>query len=162
MFQSCGERRRMGSAPPTETSELAGEGTGPPRLNVRTCNHCISSEGSHVSTIRNGGNYEILYGQILAARCRHWKDRTGMKEGFAQRFCISQFLRVCVVGKQNLRGILGANLTAYVFPALQHLARLSKLRMYYGAQICCGRWIISSVKSRSDYAEIPYGSSIFP
>ena len=33
--------------------------------------------------------------------------------------------------------------------------------MYYDDQICCEIWIISSMKSRLDYAEIPYGSSIF-
>jgi hypothetical protein len=57
--------------------------------------------------------------------------------------------------------ILGVNLAAYVFLALQHLARVNKLWMYYGDQICCEKWIISSVKSRLDYAEIPYDSSIF-
>ncbi len=68
------------------------------------------------------------------------------------RFCsmilIGQFLQVCVVGKRNLRAILGVNLTEYVFPALQHLARLTKLWMYYGGQDCCGKWTICFVKYR--------------
>jgi hypothetical protein len=33
--------------------------------------------------------------------------------------------------------------------------------MYYGDQSCCERWIVSSVKSCFNYAEIPCGSSIF-
>ena len=84
-----------------------------------------------------------------------------MKEGFSQLFCINQFLQVCGVGTQNLREILRVNLTVQIFPALQHLAKLTRLRMYYGDQICCERWIISSMKSRLDYAEIPYDASIF-
>ena len=51
---------------------------------VRTCNRCISPEENHVLTIRIEGNYGILHGQNLAARCPHSKDGTGMKEGFAQ------------------------------------------------------------------------------
>jgi hypothetical protein len=69
-----------------------------------------------------------------------------MKEGFAQLFCINQFLQVCGVGTQNLREILRVNLTVQIFPALQHLAKLTRLRMYYGDHTCCERWIISSVK----------------
>jgi hypothetical protein len=38
------------------------------------------------------------------------------------------------------------NLTVQIFPALQHLAKLTRLRMYYGDHTCCERWIISSVK----------------
>jgi hypothetical protein len=34
--------------------------------------------------------------------------------------------------------------------------------MYYGDQIFCERWIISSVKSGINYAEIPYDALIFP
>ena len=34
--------------------------------------------------------------------------------------------------------------------------------MYYGYQIFCERWIISSVKSDINYAEIPYDALIFP
>ena len=47
------------------------------------------------------------------------------------------------------------------FPALKHLAKLTRLRMYNGDQVCCARWIISSVKSCFNYAEIPYDASIF-
>ena len=34
--------------------------------------------------------------------------------------------------------------------------------MYYGDQTCCEKWIISSVKSCFNYAEIPYDASNFP
>lgn len=87
------------------------------------------------------------------------RDGIGMKAGFVQLFCKGQFLGFCVAGKQNLREILKVNLSApifpAIFPALQHLARLPKVGMYYGDQVYCERWIISSVEFRLDYAEIP-------
>ena len=46
----------------------------------------------------------------------------------------------------------------------QHRSVLRDLQscwMYYGDQICCEKWIISSVKSCFNYAEITYDSSIF-
>lgn len=53
------------------------------------------------------------------------------------------------------------NLSVQIVPALQHLARLPKVGMYFGDQVYRERWIILSVKSCLDYAEIPYDASIF-
>jgi len=54
------------------------------RQDVRICNHCISHEENHVSTIRIEGSCGIHRERKLAAKCPHLKDGTGMKEGFAQ------------------------------------------------------------------------------
>jgi hypothetical protein len=54
------------------------------RQGVRSCNHCISPEENHVLTIRIEGNCEIHCGQMMAAKCPHWKDEIGMQEGYSQ------------------------------------------------------------------------------
>ena len=41
-------------------------------------------EENHVSINHIEGNYGIHRGRKLAVKCQHWKDETGMKEGFAQ------------------------------------------------------------------------------
>ena len=120
---------------------------------VRICNHCTLREENHAWAFRIEGNYGILHGRTVAAKCRHWKDEIEMKEGFAQWSCTGRFLRVCAFGKQNQREILVVSLSVQIFPAFQHSARITKLWMYYGDQTFCERRIISSVKSCFNYAE---------
>jgi hypothetical protein len=51
---------------------------------ARTCNRRISREENHVPTIRIEGICGIHRERKQVAKCPHWKDGTGMKEGFAQ------------------------------------------------------------------------------
>jgi len=54
------------------------------RQGVRSCNRCISPEENRVLTNRIEGNCGIHRERKLAVKRQHWKDGTGMKEGFAQ------------------------------------------------------------------------------
>ena len=54
------------------------------RQGVRTGSRYILPEENHVPANRIEGNCGIHRGQKLAAKCPHWIDGTGMKEGIAQ------------------------------------------------------------------------------